>query len=379
MASITPRTTAITDNDGERNLLAKILHRLNLSSSITPGNPAANVAVTNTPLPIDFDGSQPVHFEATQNVAVSNFPATQNVQVTNTPNVGVTNFPASQNVVVTNTPTVTVSGVTFQDGHLSTVAVPFQFEIAHEGEYLENGVAKAAFLFRVLGRRAGFNSTSVLQDVGEWLSTSIDTLPELSGVEDLELVSSSAQDDPSPAGTGTHSVRITYLTTGYVLASVDYALNGTAAVPVAEKMRFIYGMEALTGGAGEVSVGNIDLRIAGGGAIHERISAGGNKSLSGRFMVPDNYKAYMTVWMMSAIGTTMDARLRATVTTTSRALNGRYLFQDVAFVGSGVHVDEPLSFMKLPARAKVKVSVLPGATAVANRADVSVEIVLVQD
>lgn len=384
---IVPNTTSIQDCDNERGLLAKILHRLNLNSQVQIDAPATNVAVTNTPLAVDFDGTQPVEVQGQAHVlvdnvpasiAVSNFPATQ--PVSGTINVG--NFPASQNVVVTNVPTVVCQGQTFQDGHLSTVNVPLEFEIAHEGNYLENGVEKAAFIYRALGRRAGFNSTSVLQDLGEWLGTgpgALDLLPELNGTENLELVSSSVQDDAAPAGTGTHTVRIHYLTTGYVYAFVDYALNGTTPVPVAEKMLFVYCMEALTGGASEIGIGNIDLRVAGGGAIHERISAGGNRSLSGRFMVPDNYKAYMLGWAAGAVNTTCDFRLRATRASFTVALSSRYIFQSNAFVGAGQSIDRTLVYRPLPARAKVKVSVLPGATVASNRADCEVLFLLVQD
>ena len=68
---------------------------------------------------------------------------------------------------------------------------------------------KAARAYHMVGRRLGFNSTSVLQDVAEFLSTTIDTLPELTGAEDLEIVSSSAND--AAAGTGAQSVRVSYL------------------------------------------------------------------------------------------------------------------------------------------------------------------------
>jgi hypothetical protein len=263
-----------------------------------------------------------------------------------------------------------------QDGHLSVVNVPFDFEIAHEGGYL----GTLAYNFHIMGRRAGFNSTSVLQDVGEWLAGSINTFPELTGVETFELVSSSAQDKGTPAvGTGTHVVRVWYLDTNQDMKSVLYTLNGLTPVPVAENMLFVYGMEAFSGGSSEVSVGNIDLRVSGGGAIHERISAGGNKSLSARFRIPRNVSGYIPIWMAGSSGTTQDVRLRATVQTLDRTLGSRYLFQDTIFLGSGNHADEPLPYLRYPAGARIKISTLPGLLPAANRIDASFTIMLVGD
>lgn len=382
------RSTDFQSGDNDNTVLAKILQRLNLNAGIQADAPASNVAITNTPLPVTFSTTPIVTVSGQVHVLVddqpievniTNYPLTQDVEVTNFPvgfNAVVTNTP---DVHVTNTPTVTVSGATFQDGHLSTVSVPLDFEIAHGGTYLEDGVAKTAFVYRALGHRAGFNSSSVLQDVAEWLGTSIDLLPEMTGLENLELVSSSIQDDATPGGTGTRVVRITYLTTSYVLTTVDYSLNGTVAVPVAEKMLFVYNMEAISGGASEVSVGNIDLRVAGGGAIHERITAGGNRSLSCRFMVPDNYKAYLFNWNLYAINADMDARLRATVTSLQRALVPRYIFQDTAYLAGDTNMDTHLAFRQCPARSKIKVSVLPSATGATNRVDAGFSILLVQD
>lgn len=376
MGDIILPTTTLQANDSTNNLLAKILTRLNLNASGQVDLPSSNVAVTNTPLPVDFNGTQPVSVQGQANVLVDNFPAIQPISGT----IDVGNFPSSQDVVVTNTPTVD-AGIGFTgDGHVSTLAVPFEFEVSHSGSYLESGANKAALTMRVLGRRAGFNSNTVLQDIGEWLGATIDLLPEPTGAESFELVSSSAQDDNTPGGTGTRTVRIAYLNTSYVLTTVDYALNGLTPVPVAEQMLFIYYMEALTGGSSEVTIGNVDLRIAGGGAIHERITAGGNRSMTSRFMVPDNYNAFIGEWMLTSIGgATMDCRLRAKVRTLGRALNDRYIFHDTAFISAGSVSTKALGYVKYPPRSKIKISVLPSGIAASNRIDSTFNVLLVQE
>lgn len=394
------QSTKPNSADQSTALLGKILQRLNDSASAEPTEPASNVSISNTPLaceivnvPTEIDvGNWPAtqnvavtniphvevdNFPATQpvsgTVAVSNFPASQNVAVTNAPNVAVNNFPATQDVQVVDPDTGDHMHIV--DGHIDTMSVPVGFEINESGFY-QSRIAKN---YAILGRRAGFNSTSVLQDVGEWLGTSIDHFPVLTGLEDLELVSSSADDDNSPGGVGTRSVSIVYLDTSYAIQRVTYTMNGLTPTAVTEKMLFVYWMEALTGGANEVGSGNIDLRIAGGGAIHERISAGSNRSLSARFMVPDGYTAYITHWSCESVGTTQDVRLRATVDSYTHTTGTRYLFKATCYLGNGGESDHDLPYIFLPARAKVKVSTLPGAAPVGNRVGASFDVWLIED
>lgn len=335
LPSLTPSTT-----DTAPKTLQKILQRLNDNASVAPDEPSANVVVTNTPLA----------------TTVGNFPATQPVSVAATLDVDI--------------------GADIEDGRLMTYSLPMEFEVGHDGSLIESGVDKDARLFKVLGKRAGFNSTSVLQDVGEWLSTTTSLLPDLTGGENLELVSSSGND--TAVGSGTQQVQIVYLDINYEIQTVSYLLNGITAVPVAEAMRFVYWMEAVQGGTSEVSAGNITLRVTGTGVIHEQITAGGNRSLTARFMVPDGYKAYLRDWSVSAVGTTMDTRLRATVNTFDRTIGTRYIFQDTVLVGAGNHAHEELPWMVLPARTKLKVSVLPGLAPSGNRIDAGFTVLILE-
>ncbi len=261
------------------------------------------------------------------------------------------------------------------DGHISVVSTPLGFEVAHAGTYGE----KAAKAFKILGRRAGFNSTSVLQDIGEFLGTSTDLFPVLAGTEALEVVSSSVN-DVAPGGSGTRSIRIVYLDTSYAIQYIDVNLNGTTPVGLGPiRMLHVYWMEALTGGASEISAGNIDLRTVAGAVVQERISAAGNKSLSARFMVPDGWTAYVTHYSASSVGTTNDIRLRGQVSTYDRALNDRFLFQHTVYLGNSQSLSSDLPFFKFPARARIKASTYPGATPAINRVDYNFVVYIVQD
>lgn len=389
-----------SSGDSTDKTLQKILQRLNDSASASPTEPAANVAVVNAPLTVEeinpltqidignWPAAQDVHvtqsvpidvgnWPATQpvsgSVAVTNFPATQNVAVTNAPNVAVNNFPAHQPVHIYDP--ITNNPVTVANGHLSTLNVPHEFEISEDGEY----DGKPAKIWRLLGRRAGFNSTSVLQDVGEWLGVSIDGFPILTGAETMEIVSSSTDDDNTPGGSGTRTVRIVYLDTSYAIQVLDTPLNGTVPVVLAPQMLFVYWMEALTGGAFEVGVGNIDLRVSGTGVIHERISAGGNRSLSARFMVPDGFTGYVRSWGCEAINTSQDLRLRATVRTNDSTLGTRYIFNSTMYLGAGSNRSDSLPWIRLPARSRIKVSTVPGAAAAANRVGTTLDVLLISD
>ena len=215
---------------------------------------------------------------------------------------------------------ITSDTVYVRDGHASVMSVPFDFEIAHDGQY--NG--KAAVTYRILGRRTGFNSTSILQDVGEWLATSINAFPVLTGAEALEVVSSNIADDGSPGGTGAQMVRVTYIDTNDdLVTSPDIVLDGTTPVAAGFTAKAILWMEVTAVGSNTVAVGNVDLRAVSGSVIQERITAGGNKSLSARFRVPRNYTAFVPRWMASAISNPMDCRLRAKVSSSTRTPSKR--------------------------------------------------------
>ena len=341
---------------------------------------AGSVAVTN------FPATQPVtvsNFPATQpvsgTVAVSNFPATQPVSgaVSVAGSVAVTNFPATQpvsgTVAVSNFPaTQPVSGSVSVSNFPVEASDPI-FSAARTG--LVDG--KPAVAYHIQGRRAGFNSTSVLQDVAEFLGTSTDALPELTGVENLEVVSSSASD--TAAGTGARTIRITYLdTSNNLVTSADITLNGVTAVALAFHANFILWMEVTTVGSNNVSVGTVLLRIAGAGATQEQITAGGNRSLSNRFKVPAGYTGYISTWQVSSIGAaTQDARLRGTVRTADRALNGAYLFQDTAFVAGGSSVGDDTPSLAFPALSRIKVSTISSSAAATNRIDSDFTILLI--
>lgn len=233
-----------------------------------------------------------------------------------------------------------------------------------------------AKIFQVLGKRTAFQDTTGLYDMNEYMAAGTKLFTELAGTETWEVLSSDAAD--AAAGTGTRTVKVTYIDTSYALASKTVTMNGVTPVAVTGMAALmILGMEAKTGGSAEVGAGNIDLRTVSGSVVHERIAAGGNKSLSARFMVPDGYEALIPRWDTHVSGQNFDFRLRATVDTYTKALGTRYIFQDTALMPANSEGEHTTPWIYLPARCKVKISVNPISVAGTPRADCSFPIVLI--
>lgn len=245
-------------------------------------------------------------------------------------------------------------------------------QISMQGTYQ----GRDAKVFHIMGRREVWVDTTQFHDVAEYLDGATANFTELTGTESFELISSSASD--AAAGTGTRTVDVCFINSSYAIQCNTYTLNGVNAVPVGVLgAKMILWMEASDGGSSQVSVGNISLRLTGGGATHEYIKAGGNRSLSARFMVPDGYEALIPDWDTHSVRQSNDFRLRATVRTLDRSLGTRYIFQDTAFMAADSNGEHTLPFLKYPARAKIKVSTVPGGLNPINRADVSFCVILI--
>jgi len=235
---------------------------------------------------------------------------------------------------------------------------------------------REAYQFHIMGQRTLWTDATNYHDVAEYLGTTA-TATELTGAEDFEIVSSSAND--TAAGAGVRTVEICYINSTYAIECATITLNGTTAVPIGVLgAKMILWMETDTAGASGTAVGNISLRLTGAGATHEYIKAGGNKSLSGRFMIPDGFEGLLINWDTHAIRQSMDCRIRATVNTYDRSLSSVYKFQDNAFMAADANGEHSLPYLLLPARAKLKVSAIAGSNASVPRIDISCSLLLIR-
>ena len=255
---------------------------------------------------------------------------------------------------------------------------PVELQVERTGLFL----GQAARVVYILGRRSlGWNSTSVLGDVAQYLNTTQDLINAVSTGTTYYLNSTSAND--TAAGTGARTVRIVYLdSSGNQQVRTD-TLNGTTPVSIGSGYSYFQWAEVASVGSGGVSAGNITISSTNGAATTattvEYIAAGGNRSLSARYKVPTGYTAYITNWDVNAINGDMDARLRAKVFADDRALSTVHHFQDNLYQAANTRGEQRLDYLPVPAGAEIKISAIPSASAAGNRCDASFRLILVSN
>jgi len=255
---------------------------------------------------------------------------------------------------------------------------PLEFEIMQTGLYR----GKTANLGWQFGRRqSGWTNTTDFGDVCEYLGTTQATINTPTPGVQYYVRSSNAAD--SAAGTGIRSVYINYLKTDGTRTIVEITLAGLTAVPFADDVKFIQYMESGAVGSSGVAAGDIAISSVTTAPtvaqIMEFIKTGSGRSLSGRVMVPKDFTLYMLDWRGSAIGQTMDVRMRSNVYTHNRELSSGIHFQEVMYLASGQFANASFDYLAFPAGALIKISAVPGAAAAGNRCDVGMKFLLIQE
>ena len=237
---------------------------------------------------------------------------------------------------------------------------------------------RQALVFNVIGRRETFVNTTAQHDIAEFLDGSTLGLVDMAGDEPLEIVSTSAND--AAAGSGIRTVRITYVDANGNLAEKQaLGLNGVTPIAAGFTAKAILFMETETAGSGSLAAGAVTLRKVSGAVPVEQIAVGGNKSMSGRFMVPKGYEAYISGYAIHAIRQNMDCRMRATVFSKDRTLDvgGLYRFQDVAYAAANVESIKEIPYLRFPALSRIKLSTIPSAITGSPRIDVTFSVLLI--
>lgn len=240
---------------------------------------------------------------------------------------------------------------------------------------------KTARSVTILGSRdLGWTSTSAFGDACQYLDTSQAAMNVPSPGTTLYLYSTNAND--TAAGTGIQSVRTVYIdSNGDELVRTD-ALAGNTPVAIGSGYKAIQWMESSAVGSGGVAAGNITISSTNGAptvaTTFERITAGGGRSLSGRYVIPTGQNGYLERWTAGAIGNSMDVRLRADVFSDTRALSaGAFHFMDRAYLASGQEGVWAQDYDRYPAGATIKISALPGTAAAGNRLDCDFTLILI--
>jgi hypothetical protein len=131
-------------------------------------------------------------------------------------------------------------------------------------------------------------------------------------------------------------------------------------------------MESATVGSNTVAVGDITVSSTNGAATvattFELISAGGNRSMSGRYKVPSDSHAHIIEWDCSSINTTMDTRLRADTFMDNGISSGAFHFKDIIFLASGASSGpRDMHYEEYPPNAMIKISAIPGNAPAGNK------------
>lgn len=238
---------------------------------------------------------------------------------------------------------------------------------------------KHAYNVNILGRRTNtFLNTTDLNDVCEFLASG-ETVYTKPAPADTFVVNSTSTNDTS-AGTGARSVEIYYLDASGNELDVEVTLNGTSDVAVAAltNCTFIQYMYVKTKGTLPTADGTITLYNTAKTIKYEQITAGGNQSLSARYMIPTGYTGYISSWNGGAIRQAQDIRLRATTDKGDRTQTvPGFLFQDTQFMGADTSFSVSEPFLSFPAGSEVKVSSIAQATTGNPRIDTSFPLTLI--
>jgi hypothetical protein len=250
-------------------------------------------------------------------------------------------------------------------------------EVATTGLYR----GKSAKLIPILGSRAlGWSGTAVLGDACSYLDTSQARQNVPTVGQTLYLVSTSASD--TAAGAGARTVRTVYLDANGLERVRTDTLNGTGAVSIGSGYTAIQWIEVATVGSAVTAVGDLSVTSTNGAATvattFERIVAGANRSLSGRYKLPADCVGYLLQYHVNAIGNTMDCRLRGDFFSDDGGLSeGVFHFLDRAFILAGQGQATELSYRKVPAGATIKISAFPGGAPAGNKLDCDFSLICV--
>ena len=264
-----------------------------------------------------------------------------------------------------------------QDGFADTP----QFLVSRKGLF-NNKVAQNIHI--MCRRESGWGSTSVLNDVAQYLDTSQNLLNAFNTATTYYIRSSNAADVLVGPGTGAQKVRIVYLDISGNQQVIEVSLNGTTAVAISSGISHIQWMEVSQLGTSEVSAGNITISSVTGAPtvaqIVEYIAAGGNRSMSGRYKIPNGFTGYIHKWTTRNVSTKeLDIRIRAKVFSDDNTLSTVFHFLDTAFLASNTSDTSDLDYVKLPSLCEVKVSAISAVATSGNRLDACFHILLVSN
>jgi len=178
------------------------------------------------------------------------------------------------------------------------------FPVVPVGDYLVSaanagyGATDGTYSVQIEGANTDIDIASGYEDL--WDGGGTLTFP--TSAENLERVSSSANDDNTPPNTGALKINYEYLDSNYDFQTeTASAMNGVIAMSMAQPcLRFLRAWITSVGSNG-TNVGNLTIRVAGGGATRGIILAGQGETRHGTYTIPSGKTGYLTGWWFGIV------------------------------------------------------------------------------
>ena len=170
--------------------------------------------------------------------------------------------------------------------------------VTQKGAYepFELQVARGQIAFHESFQVFGYNPDLDTSEESVWPDGG--TVPHPTVASVLAIVSTSTDDDGSPAGTGARTVFIEGLDGSYNVVSETVTLNGTTNVSTTNSYLYVNKFYVATVGSGGANAGDITAKVST--TLYDIILTGYNSRTTAHYCVPAGYTAYMTVGNFTA-------------------------------------------------------------------------------
>lgn len=142
----------------------------------------------------------------------------------------------------------------------------------------------------------GYNGDVDTSEESVWPDGS--TVPHPTTASKLNIVSTSTDDDGSPAGTGARTVYIEGLDGNYKVISETLTLNGTTNVETTQSYLYVNQFYVATVGTGGANAGEITAKVST--TLYDLIAIGYNQRTTAHYCVPAGYTGYLTTGVITS-------------------------------------------------------------------------------
>jgi len=206
------------------------------------------------------------------------------------------------------------------------------------------------------------NVQVVAQGSDMWNGTATTQPYPVDAGEQLEIISTSVEDDPDKGGatpgTGIHTVHVHYLDAAGAAQEEVVNLNGTAGVALSEtNVRFVQLVHTTVAGTVAGAVGTITIYKQGAAAtVYGHIDIGSNRTMSAIQMVPAGKTCYMLFGEGSSTDKSVNVRLRATAVA-GELIEDVFIAQGSSFFKDSTTTKNLPIPIKFPALTKIKMTI----------------------